>query len=235
MSPRRIVEEARRKGINMVAVTDHNACDNVAYVKRIGDEMGIKVIPGMELQTEEEVHLLAYFDDLEAIFSFKEMTYPYLPDVENDPDYFGDQVVVDEEENIVRFEEKLLLNSLSLSLDQCVEMVRDLGGLPVPAHVDRTSFSVIGQLGFIPDHLGFDAVEVSRATSQEEALKRWPELSRYTLLSSSDAHLPDDIGVVCTAFFMESPTFKEMVKCIREEGDRKVRIKHLIPSRSKEL
>ncbi|HDD53623.1 MAG TPA: PHP domain-containing protein, partial [Thermosulfidibacter takaii] len=116
MSPLRIVEEARRKGIHMIAVTDHNACDNVVYAKRIGDRMGVKVLPGMELQTEEEVHLLAYFEALEVALSFREVVYQYLPDVKNNPDYFGDQVVVDEEENVVGFEEKLLLNSLSLSL-----------------------------------------------------------------------------------------------------------------------
>jgi len=234
MSPLRIVEEARRKGIHMIAVTDHNACDNVVYAKRIGDRMGVKVLPGMELQTEEEVHLLAYFEALEVALSFREVVYPYLPDVKNNPDYFGDQVVVDEEENVVGFEEKLLLNSLSLSLDQCVQMVRDFGGLPIPAHVDRGSFGVIGQLGFIPDRLAFEAVEVSRATSLAEALKTWPELSQYTLLSFSDAHFPGDIGAVCTAFYMESPTFDEVVRCIRGEGERRVRIEYLVPLRSRE-
>ncbi|RLD94058.1 MAG: hypothetical protein DRI93_04475 [Aquificota bacterium] len=224
MSPKVIVEEARKKGLDLIAVTDHNACESLVYVKKVADGCGLALIPGMELQTEEEVHLLAYFGSLDAVFSFKEAVYPFLPDVENDPDYFGDQVVVDEDENIVGFEEKLLINSLLLSLDQCVEMVRDFGGFPVPAHVDRESFSIIGHLGFVPEHLGFEAVEVSRATSPEKALEMWPELSKYVLLSFSDAHYPGDVGAVYTEFYMESPSFEELVRCLRGEGDRRLRV-----------
>ncbi len=216
MSPSRIVREAKERGIHMIAITDHNTCDNVVYAQRVGEEIGVKVLPGMELQTEEEVHLLAYFDSLDAACSFKDRIYAYLPDVKNDPEYFGDQVIVDESEMVVGFEEKLLLNSLLLSVDECVKMVRDYGGLPVPAHVDRDTYGLISQLGFIPDYLGFDALEVSRLMELEEAVRRWPELDEYTIITSSDAHYPGDIGAAVTLLRMEEPSWEGFLGALRE-------------------
>ncbi len=228
MSPKAIVERAREKGLDMVAVTDHNSCDNLPYVARVAQREGIALVPGVELQTEEEVHILAYFETLEAALSFREELYPYLPPVKNDPDYFGDQVVVDEEDNIVKVEEKLLVNSLLLSVDQCVEMVERYGGVVVPAHVDRETYGIIGQLGFVPDYLGFRAVEISRAVTPREALARWPELEKYTLVGFSDAHYLEDIGKVETHFYMGEPSWgelvealadRERVRIVRPEGD----------------
>ncbi len=225
MSPGRIVREAKEKGIHMIAVTDHNTCDNVLYAKRIGDKIGVQVIPGMELQTEEEVHLLAYFGTLDAVFSFRDVIYGYLPDVKNNPDYFGDQVIVDEDENVVGFEEKLLLNSLSLSFDACVRMVKDYQGFPIPAHVDRASYGVINQLGFIPDYLDLEAVEVSRALTPEQAVAKWPELRKYTIVSASDAHYPEDIGAVVTLFFMEEPSWWGFMQALKR-GKEAVQVLH---------
>ena len=221
MSPGRIVKEAKERGIHLIALTDHNTCDNVVYAQRVGEKMGVKVIPGMELQTEEEVHLLAYFESLDAACSFKDRIYPYLPDVKNDPEYFGDQVIVDESEAVVGFEEKLLINSLLLSVDECVEMVREHEGLPVPAHVDRDAYGLISQLGFIPDYLGFEALEVSKHVELEEAVRRWPELSDYAVISSSDAHYPEDIGSAVTLFLMEELSWEDLLGALKE---RRVRV-----------
>ncbi len=220
MSPRAIVKEAKGRGVELIAVTDHNSCGNLVYVERVAREEGIVLIPGMELQTEEEVHLLAYFQTLDEALAFGEEIYAYLPDVKNDPDFFGDQVVVDEEENIVRVEEKLLVNSLLLSIDQCVEMIDNYGGISVPAHVDRETYGIISQLGFVPDYLGFKAVEISRAVTPQEALERWPELEKYTLVSSSDAHYLEDIGRVVTSFLMDEPSWKELVTALETGGER---------------
>ncbi len=221
MSPRAIVEEARKKGLDLIAVTDHNSCGNLVYVERVAREEGIVLVPGLELQTEEEVHLLAYFQTLDHALAFGEEIYTYLPDVKNDPDYFGDQVVVDEEDNIVAVEEKLLINSLLLSIDQCVEMVDRYGGISIPAHVDRETFGIINQLGFVPDYLGFKAVEISRAITPQEARARWPELERYTLVGSSDAHYLEDIGRVVTHFFMEEHSWEELLDAL-DRGEERV-------------
>ncbi len=232
MSPRAIVEEAKKRGLDLISVTDHNTCDNLVYVEKVAHEEGITLIPGMELQTEEEVHLLAYFETLGGALAFKEEVYPYLPDVKNDPDYFGDQVIVDEHDNIVGVEEKLLINSLLLSLDQCVEMVRSYRGISLPAHVDRETFGIINQLGFVPDYLGFRAVEISRAITPQEALSKWPELEGYTLVGSSDAHYLDDIGAVVTLFHMETPSW-EGLRGVLEEGRGRVNILRTSSSRSR--
>ncbi len=142
MSPSAIVKEVKKKGLGMFSVTDHNACGNLPYVNTLAQKEDLVFIPGVELQTEEEVHLLAYFENVKQALLFGEEIYQYLPDIKNDPSFFGDQVVVDEGDNIVAIEDRLLINSLTLSLDRCVEIVRDYGGIAIPAHVDREPFGV---------------------------------------------------------------------------------------------
>ena len=124
MSPSAIVAEAKRRGLQAIAVTDHNSVENALIARRVGERLGVKVFCGMEAQSVEEVHLLVLFEDPEEARLFWEEVYPSLPEIPNNPEYFGDQVVVDEEENILRFEEKLLLNSLTLSLGEIVEIGR---------------------------------------------------------------------------------------------------------------
>jgi len=118
MSPRAIVDAAVESGVDLIALTDHNTCAMGPIVAHTAEKAGLAFMYGIELQTSEEVHLLAYFDDGEACRALSEEVYAHLPDVKNDPRYFGDQVVVDEQENIVRTEEKLLLNSITLSLEE---------------------------------------------------------------------------------------------------------------------
>ena len=213
MSPRAIVDAARRKGIQWIAITDHNSARMVDAVAAAATAAGIHFTFGMELQTREEVHLLAYFDTSSACHSFADAVYALLPDRCNQPDYFGDQVIVDAEETILGFEKRLLLNSVDLSIDEAVDRVRASGGLPVPAHVDRDVYSLISQLGVVPEGLTFDLVETISGSLP-------PGFGSAGPMCSSDAHEPDQIGRRTTAFRVEEATIGEMILAGRREGGR---------------
>ena len=128
LSPRKIVERAREERLEIIAVTDHNSARNVRVVAGLGEGLGLKVIAGMEVQTREEIHLLTLFPGWEAMAPWEEEVYRHLPDVKNDPEVFGDQPVVDEEGNILAFEDRLLINSLDLSLEEIIQGVEERGG-----------------------------------------------------------------------------------------------------------
>jgi PHP family Zn ribbon phosphoesterase len=208
MSPQRIVESAIQKGIDLIAVADHNTASMVDVVAQAAAALGISFLYGIELQTREEVHLLAYFDESSACHRLATRIYGCLPDRRNEPTYFGDQVIVDIGETILGSEPKLLLNSLDLGFDEAVALVRACGGLPVPAHVDRDAFGLIAQLGFVPEGLSFDLVETMTG--------RLPNgFGDAAAICSSDAHQPDQIGRRTTTFRMNEPTIAEMILAAR--------------------
>ena len=185
MTPCNIANMAFLKGLDAIAVTDHNACDNVAAVtEAAGDRL--LVIPGMEIQTEEEVHILAYFRTLGDALSFSDEIRGHLPGIPNRPELFGHQWIMDAEDNMVGERADMLLTSTDLSLDETVALIREKGGIAVPAHVDRDSYSILSQLGFMPRHLPFTSIEVSHGGVN-------PLGDEWRILTSSDAHRLGDI------------------------------------------
>jgi hypothetical protein len=215
MSPRQIAETAAARGIDLIAITDHNSVAMVDAVAEAAAERGLEFLYGVEMQTREEVHLLAYFDEAAACHTLGDRIHALLPDRRNEPAYFGDQVVVDVEETILGHEPRLLINSLRLGFEEAVALVRAHGGLPVPAHVDRETFSLIGQLGFVPEGLWFEFVETSSGVLP-------PGFGDATPLCSSDAHDPSQIGRRTTTFRMECGTVEEMRRAARGIGGRSV-------------
>ena len=203
MVPRAIVATALARGLNLIAITDHNTCAMAEAVARVASAHGLAFFYGIEFQTAEEVHVLAYFDDAAHCHAAAAEAYAYLPDRRNDPLIFGDQVIVDEEETILGFEPKLLVNSLSLDIEDVFHLIRKHAGLPVPAHVDREAFGIIAQLGFIPDNLQPALVEVTGKTV--------PSLiGDIAVLRSSDAHGLDEIGQRTTMIVLESISVREL-------------------------
>lgn len=164
LSPREIVERAKAEGLDIIAVTDHNTAKNVRVVMGLGEKRGLTVIPGMEVQTREEIHLLALFPDWPSTAAWDEEVRRHLPDVRNDPEVFGDQPIVDDEGNILEFEERLLLNSIDLSLEEIKRRVEGHGGMVIPSHFDKGSFSLISQLGLIPEDMELEVLEASHRT-----------------------------------------------------------------------
>ncbi len=194
MSPREIVRRARDLSLDLIAVTDHNSVENSFYAREAGLEIGLPVLLGMEAQSAEEVHLVCLFEEVGEAEKFYAEVNPFIPQVKNDPEIFGDQVVVDLQGEIVRSEEILLINSLQLSLPELVELVKRNNGFVIPAHVESPRFGLLPNLGFVPAELAGSPLEISYNTSEDKVLKDFPALAGMRLVSASDAHYLRDIG-----------------------------------------
>ncbi len=211
MIPPLIVREALSQGLNLIAITDHNASENVTAVMAAARGEDLTVLPGMELQTEEEVHSICLFDTLEQLQALQDLVDDTLPDVPNEIEFFGEQFIVDETGDFIRRKECLLINSTRLSLEEAFKAVTDLGGLFIPAHVNREAFGLIYHLGFVPPDLDLPAIEISRHITPEEAVRQYPQLANYPLIQSGDVHfLSDFLGI--NRFKMAQPTVSEIKK-----------------------
>jgi PHP family Zn ribbon phosphoesterase len=193
MTPNNIVNMAHIKGLDIIAVIDHNAALNCEAVFNCAKNRGIVVVPGMELETREEVHVICLFPGLEEVMKMHKEVSNALPSIENREDIFGEQLIMDQEDNIISNYKPMLLTATNLSIDDVFEKVDKLGGVVVPAHVDRDSFSIISNLGIVPDYLNLKYIEISKDCVMDEFLKKYPYLSTYNLLKSSDAH---DLGKI---------------------------------------
>jgi len=222
MSPGNIVEQAVEKGLDIIAVTDHNHTGHARLTRELGARKGIWVVYGTEINTREEVHCLTFFDTDEQLSVFQqEMDHNYVK-MPNDTSLFGYQVIVDEGEQIVEEISFSLYPGLNWSIEEASEVVHKLGGLFVPAHVDRTMNGLFAQLGIFPDDLEVDAVEIWRKSSREAAKMEYPELKPYTLIQNSDAHYLDDIGRAGNRYLMKGRNFKELGMALRGEEGRLV-------------
>jgi PHP family Zn ribbon phosphoesterase len=209
MSPKKIVQKSLEKRLDLIAICDHNTAENVPAILREGKRQGIVVLPGMEICSREEVHLVTLFKKLADSRDMQEYVYAHLPG-ENRPEVFGHQVIADEHDQVLGENPRLLIGATQLSLAEIVQKVHQLGGICISSHVDRPSYSVIGQLGFIPPDLHLDAVEVSYRLTIEQALTQVPDLADYPCVRSSDAHFLQDIGKVWTEFVLAAPTVEEI-------------------------
>ena len=219
MIPPLIVRQALALGLRLIAITDHNAAANCAAVMRAAQSTGLAVLPGMEVQTSEEIHVLCLFDTLEQVLTWQGTVFDHLPDRPNPEDMLGAQYVVDAEGEYLRTETRLLLTSSDLSLDEVVQRVRALGGLPIPAHIDRPSFSLLANLGFVPPALDVPALELFRLTDPAAAIARRPELARWPLIRDSDAHQLSDMAARLQ-FTLAAPTVAELALALAGQDGR---------------
>jgi PHP family Zn ribbon phosphoesterase len=222
MTPRGIVEKASSKGINIIAICDHNSAENVGPAARLAKGKGIMVIAGIEVSSAEEVHVLGLFGDPGQAMKMQEIVYENLQPGENDEEAFGMQVVVNEEDEVLGFNRRLLIGATRLSVNEVVKIIHELQGLSIASHIDRAGFGIIGQLGFIPDDIAFDALEISPMTGHEEALQRFGTYRSVPWVFSSDAHEVGEIGRSTTGFLMNHGTFEEMRLALAGEGGRTV-------------
>ena len=223
MSPRRIVEQAKLKGLDMIGICDHNSVENVVCAKKVGKKEGLAVIGGIEVTSQEEVHILAFFDEDEDLFELADLIYENLPGI-NDERVFGEQIVVNEVDDVLGFNKRLLIGATVLPLQQIVERIHSLGGLVIASHVDRESFSIIGQLGFIPDGLELDGLEVSPRLSLEKAQLEFGQALGLPLVTFSDAHTLEDVGKSFTSFLIGEANTKEIRKALFGQDGRRVMI-----------
>ncbi len=224
MSPRGIVDTARAKGLDLIAVCDHNTAENIVAVKNASRMQSghPHVLSGLEVCTLEEVHVLALFETPEDALKMQALVYDHLPPRSNRPDIFGEQVVANEYDEVEGFNDRLLIGATELELDRVVSFIHQYGGLALAAHVDRESFGLLGQLGFFPPDLDVDGLEISRRCDLEALLNLYPELSSKPIIRSSDAHDPSDIGAVWTEFLLEAPSLKELALALAGDRERKI-------------
>lgn len=197
MTPNNLVKMATLKGLDLIAVTDHNTARQLPAVSIIAKALGIALLPGLELTTREEVHLLAYFKTVETALAFSEAVYPFLPPIQNKPAFFGPQTLLDDDDEPVDEEPRLLISALDLSLTELTERIRAMGGLAIPAHINRGSNGLLNALGFLPPAPVFPVLETCAA------LPCPPLPPNARLTHSSDAHRLEDIAE--RTFFLELP------------------------------
>ena len=205
----------------MIAVCDHNSAENVPAVLSAAKATGVVVLPGMEVCTKEEIHVLGIFERPESAFALQSMVYDHLPG-KNDPDVFGLQVVASEFDEVLEIQERLLIGACELPVDRVVEEIHRLDGIAIASHIDRESFSVFSQLGFIPANVRFDALELTPHIGNDEARDRFASAGEVTFVRSSDAHQIDELGKNVSEYLIEEPTFSEIRKAFKQEGGRKV-------------
>lgn len=194
MTPANIVGMAVVNGLNIVALTDHNTSKNCPAFFAQAKTYGIVPIPGMELTTGEDIHVVCLFRTLEAAMEFDRIVEGHRMLIPNEPETFGHQYIMDENDEIVGEEEHLLINATDLFLEDAYELVGSLGGVCYPAHIDRTSNGVIAMLGTFPEEPSFSAYELNDASSEKEYRERFPILDGLLHTVSSDAHYLWDIA-----------------------------------------
>ncbi len=219
MHPKALVHKALERKLDMIAICDHNASANVPYVIAAAAGTNLKVMAGMEVTTREEVHLLALFESLPDLLQFQAVIDQHLFG-ENDETKFGVQAIVNELGEVEGINEQLLIGATDLSIDRLVGFIHQLGGLAIPAHIDRESFSVLSQLGFIDPSAGFDALEISKLTGIQQGRIRYTDLHRYPFLTSSDAHFIKDIGTSTTGILMREAGFAELKQALFKQNGR---------------
>ena len=223
MSPRKIVEKSRERQLDLIAICDHNTAENAAATSREGRRQGIAVLPGMEICSREEVHLVTLFKKIDDALEMQEFIYAHLPG-KNEPEVFGHQVVADEHDQVLGENTRLLIGATQLSLHDIVDMAHHLSGICISSHVDRPSYSLISQLGFIPEDLHLDAVEVSYRVPLDKALDKVSGIQDYPCVTASDAHFLEDIGKVWTAFMLAAPTLEEIQMALAGTEGRRILI-----------
>ena len=222
MTPNHIVLRAAQYGVGAVAITDHNASANVEAALEAGRSYGVKVFPGMEVECQEEAHIVVLFDTLEQLQQWQHIVDGHMNGIANNPEKFGAQFVVDADDNFIREEERMLLAPLSLTAAQVVQQVRELGGIALAAHIDRPAYSIVGQLGFIESDFGFAAAEISHVGWQKNLQSRLQRVAGFLpYVTDSDAHTMLD--------FLQGPknlltvadlTVAEILRALANEGGR---------------
>ncbi len=188
MTPANLVGMAKVIGLDVIALTDHSSCQNCPAFAAAADEYGMEVLFGMELTTAEEVHVLCYFATLDEAMAFDACVYDHLPNVPNEPAFFGTQLLYDTNDRVCGTEEKLLLSATDIPFDAVYDLTESYHGLMVPAHINKSSTSLLKNLGFIPEGSRFSCVEVKHPDDWPQLKEQHPYLATCQVLFSSDAH-----------------------------------------------
>jgi predicted metal-dependent phosphoesterase TrpH len=222
MSPKRIIERAQKQKLDIIGICDHNSAENTLAAIHLAGKAGIALLCGIEITSTEEIHILAFFDSYEETLTMQQLIYDNLPPDENTEEYFGEQIIVNESDEVEGYSKRLLIGATSLTLETIVHEIHERKGLAIASHIDRETYSIISQLGFIPSSLKLDAVEVSSHMTIQQARTKFPQIDRFPLITGSDAHFLDDIGKITTRLMLAEATIDEIRMGLNNENGRKV-------------
>jgi len=224
MLPGPVLLRALDLDIQAIAVTDHNAAGNAAAFLTAGRELGIKVFPGMELQTAEDIHLVCLFEELESLLQFEKLVCQSLPPLVNNKESLGEQWLVNAAGEKTGELEQLLLVGTSLSLEEGIDQVHRLGGLCLAAHLDRQAFSLWGHLGALPPDLNLDGVELTPHLRRDPLLLQAIKDRGFSYVISSDAHYLSDLRSPQCFAQLEELNLRELKLALKGQEGRRIRV-----------
>ena len=215
MTPANIAGMAAVKGLDVITLTDHNSCKNCPAILKHGEEYGITVIPGMELTTAEEVHVVCLFPALGDAMAFDGYVYEHLLPIKNREDIFGKQQIMDADDQVTGNVERLLIGATDISFDQVFGLVESYRGIAYPAHIDKSTTSLLSNLGFVPPDSSFTCAEISTFEHLHQIQKEHPYFLQCKMLSSSDAHYLEDIREPDYQIYAKSRAAKDILEGLR--------------------
>lgn len=215
MTPANIVGMAAIKGLDVIALTDHNSCKNCPAAIFHGQNYGVIVIPGMELCTAEEVHVICLFETLSSALTFDEYVYEHLLPIQNREEIFGKQQIMNEKDEVIGTVENLLINATDIPFDAVVPLVASYGGIAYPAHIDKSSTSLLSNLGFVPPDSTFTCAEVHDLKNLHRIQREHPYFLNCNIVSSSDAHYLEDIREPEYQLFAKSREIADILKAVQ--------------------
>jgi len=222
MSPVNIIRRAKETGLQVIGITDHNSTKNAKLVKRWAEKEGIFVLCGAEVTTKEEVHCLAFFESENELNEFQQYLEKNMTIIPNPDGHFGYQPVVDENDTILEMVDHYLPAALKVGIHDIQQKVYELNGIFIPAHVDRQSNGIYGQLGFIPAKLKFDGLGISKRISEKDVRKHYVIEKEITIIRNSDTHFLAQMGEICTIFYMKEMNFYEVKMALSQQDGRYV-------------
>lgn len=212
MTPYNLVNMAKICGCDIIALTDHNTCLNCESAMKVGEDIGLTVVPGMELCTSEEIHCICLFPELKNALSFSDYVKSTLPPVKNREKIFGNQYIMDERDNILSSFELLLTTASGISIEILDELMKDYGGLWYPAHIDRSSYSILSSLGDFPEGLETSCFELTYEADEGFYRENYPEAKNRRLIRSSDAHYLESLMTDKEIIELETKTAEKLIK-----------------------
>lgn len=219
MLPSNIVGMAALKGLDVIALADHNSCKNCPAVMELAKEYGITAIPGMELTTSEEVHVVCLFPSLENAMNFDSFVHKKLPQIKNDEKIFGKQQICDKDDNITGTEEFLLINATEINFDEVFDVVSEFGGIMIPAHIDKSANSLISNLGFIPPDSKFTCAEVKHTGFLDKLCEQHSFLKNCKIISDSDAHYLENINEPAHYIYSETKEITDILNALKQKSE----------------
>jgi len=216
MTPANVVGMASLLGLQVIAITDHNSCKNCEPAMKHGETYGITVIPGMELTTAEDVHVVCLFETLEDAMRFDTYVYEHMLPIPNRPDIFGEQLILDVYDQTIGEVENLLISATDISYDDCFDLVASFRGIVFPSHLDRSSNNVISNLGFIPPDSKFTCAELYDLKQLHRIREANPYLEQCRILSNSDAHNLEAIRDPKLQLYAKSRSIRDVLSALTE-------------------